>query len=72
MCSSDLCSPRQAGLDDIGRSPAGGGGAESTRAGLFGSSDDQGDDQDSGDDDTDSDDGDDGDNDDGDDDSSNN
>jgi hypothetical protein len=60
--SGDLA--RQAGLDDIGRSPSGGG-SEGTRAGLFGSSDDHGDDQDSGDDD--SDDGDDGDDDSGDD-----
>jgi len=42
--STDLA--RQAGLDDIGRAPSGGGGAEGTRAGLFGASDDeQGDDQ---------------------------
>jgi uncharacterized protein len=36
----------QAGLDDIGRTPSGGD-AEQSRAGLLGSSDDQGDDQDS-------------------------
>jgi uncharacterized protein len=49
---------RRAGLDDIGR-PPGGSGSESTRTGLFGGSDDQGDDQDGGDDeDGDSDDGD--------------
>jgi uncharacterized protein len=53
--SSDLA--RRAGLDDIGRSPSGGG-SEGTRAGMFDSSDDQGDDQDSDDDDSDSDDGD--------------
>src|SRR5262249_1734491 len=66
--SGDLA--RKAGLDDIGRSPSGGG-SETTRAGLFDSSDDHGDDQDGGDDDqdTDSDDGDYGDDDSGDDDS---
>ena len=48
---------RQAGLDDIGRSPSGGGG-EGTRAGLFGGGDQQEDDQ-YGDDDHDTDDGDD-------------
>jgi uncharacterized protein len=62
---------RQAGLDDIGRSP--GGGSEGTRAGMLDSSHDEGDDQESeGDDeDTDSDDGDSGDDDSGSDDDSN-
>jgi hypothetical protein len=55
--SGDLA--RRAGLDDIGRTPSGGG-SEGTRAGLLDSSHGEGDDQDSGDDDdTDSDDGDD-------------
>ena len=52
--SGDLA--RRAGLDDIGRAPGGGGG-EGTRAGLFGSSDDQGDEHE-GDDDQDTDEGD--------------
>jgi uncharacterized protein len=47
---------RRAGLDDIGRAP-GGGGSEPTRTGLFGASDNQGDEHDSSDD-EDSDDGD--------------
>ena len=53
--SGDLA--RRAGLDDIGRTP-GGGGSEGTRAGLLDSSHDEGDDQDSDgdDDDTDGDD----------------
>jgi len=36
---------RQAGLDDIGRTPSGGGGGEGTRAGLFGGGDEHEDDQ---------------------------
>jgi hypothetical protein len=53
---------RQAGLDDIGRTPSGGGGSEQTRAGLFGASDEQGDEhEDDGDDDQDQDDDDSGD-----------
>jgi uncharacterized protein len=57
--SGDLS--RRAGIEDIGRAP--GGGAETNRAGLFGASDDKGDDHDDqdndgDDDDTDSDDGD--------------
>jgi hypothetical protein len=43
--SGDLA--RQAGIDDIGRGPAGGGDAEQSRAGLFGASDEEGDDHDS-------------------------
>jgi hypothetical protein len=54
---------RRAGLDDIGRSPSGGSGAEQTRAGLFGGSDEDRDQHDSYADDHDSD-GDDGDDDD--------
>jgi hypothetical protein len=54
--SGDLA--RQAGLDDVGRAP-GGGGSEKSRAGLFDSSDDQGDEHEGDDDQGNDDDGDD-------------
>jgi hypothetical protein len=46
--STDLA--RQAGLDDIGRAPSGGGAGETSRAGLLDASDEQGNDQESDDD----------------------
>jgi hypothetical protein len=55
--SGDLS--RQAGIDDIGRSPSGGDAGGQGRAGLFGGDDRDGDDHDSDDQDTDGDDGDD-------------